>query len=78
MAKPIFRTVHLKFSDDELAEIDVWQESQGIRTRSEAIRQMIKQTMRTEKVLAEPLIESELQRMVRTEVAKALLLHRKP
>lgn len=78
MSDTIFRTVHLKFSDDELAEIDAWQQTQGIRTRSEAIRQMIKHTMRTEKVLAEPKMESELQRIVRTEVAKAFLLHTKP
>lgn len=40
-----FHTVHLKFSPSELAEIDAWQERQNMRTRSEAIRQMIRATL---------------------------------
>ncbi len=34
-------TVHLKLSTDELEEIDGWREQHRIRTRSEAIRQMM-------------------------------------
>lgn len=34
--------VHLNFTTEELALIDAWQEHFGIRTRSEAIRQMIR------------------------------------
>lgn len=36
------RTVHLKFSEDELKDIDNWRNTRRIRTRSEAIRQMIR------------------------------------
>lgn len=39
------RTVHLKFSDNELKEIDAWKEDNHIRTRSEAIRQMLRHTI---------------------------------
>ncbi len=42
------RTVHLKFSESELAEIDNWQAYKGIRTRSEAIRQMIRRTIESD------------------------------
>ena len=39
------RTVHLKFSEKEIEEIDIWRDGHGIRTRSEAIRQMIRHTL---------------------------------
>ncbi len=36
------KTVHLKFSEDELNEIDAWKDARHIRTRSEGIRQLIR------------------------------------
>jgi len=35
----------LKLSDDELADVDRWKDFVGIRTRSEAIRQMIRRAV---------------------------------
>ncbi len=82
----IYRTVHLKFSDDEIAAIDVWQEAQGIRTRSEAIRQAVRRGMdassgsnelgeKARPFLApgagKPPIDA-IQQMVREEVARAM------
>ncbi len=43
--KDDLRTVHLKFSDMEIDEIDDWRKKNMIRTRSEAIRQLIKRAM---------------------------------
>lgn len=63
-----YRTVHLKFSNQEIAAIDAWQAAQKIRTRSEAIRQMIQQTLRATAAFAEPRNESELHRVVREVV----------
>ncbi len=67
-----YRTVHLKFSDEELRAIDLWQEQQGIRTRSEGIRQMIQQTLRTTIALMPSKEETAMERLVREEVARQL------
>lgn len=48
----VFRTVHLKFSDAELEVIDGWQEKKKIRTRSEAIRQLIRCSLDADTLLA--------------------------
>lgn len=45
--KEVLKTVHLKFLEEELEEIDEWQRLHHIRTRSEAIRQMIRRTIET-------------------------------
>ena len=48
--KEELRTVHLKFSEEEIEDIDLWREKYHIRTRSEAIRQMIRRTLEAENV----------------------------
>ncbi len=37
------RTIHLQLSDEEIEEIDQWSDQRGVRTRSGAIRQLIRQ-----------------------------------
>ena len=39
------KTVHLKFSIEELEEIDDWKNERRIRTRSEAIRRLIRDSL---------------------------------
>jgi len=39
------KTVHLKFSPEELEEIDAWKNERRIRTRSEAIRRLIRDSL---------------------------------
>lgn len=69
-----YRTVHLKFSDEEITAIDLWQEQHKIRTRSEAIRQMIQQTLRATMAVMPPLQgETALEKAVREEVARQIL-----
>lgn len=78
-----YRTVHLKFSDAEIQAIDLWQAQYKIRTRSEAIRQMIQQTLRASEAeipTATAVLMHErmgdaagmIRIMVREEVARAL------
>lgn len=95
--EPIFRTVHLKFSDEELDVVDAWQRKKKIRTRSEAIRQLIRCAIDADMLMPEkddlyllnekqgsgftPSFlksqpphqqETDLQRLIREEVARAV------
>lgn len=71
-----YRTVHLKLSDDELKEIDAWKKSHGIRTRSEAIRQMILRSIKPNEIDAAPALEGILTKIIREQIE--VILKEKP